>query len=52
MESGKAKGSSSPRKAPKVATFNPKKPNVMRESDVIKKRTSPQQFMKIKKLSK
>jgi hypothetical protein len=52
MESGKAKGSSTPRKAPKVFSPNPEKPNVMREADVIRKRVSPQQPMKVKRLSK
>jgi hypothetical protein len=49
---GKAKKSGAPRKAPKVKAPNPKKPNFMREADVIQKRTSPQQPMKNKKLSK
>jgi len=47
MESGKAKKSGSPKKAPKVKAPNPKKPNFMRESDPSKKIP-----MKPKKLSK
>jgi len=49
---GKAKKSGAPRKAPKVKAPNPKKPNFMREADVIQKRSSAQQPMKSKKLSK
>lgn len=52
MTSGKAKKSGVPRKAPKVKAPNPKKPNFMREADAIQKRTSPQQPMKAKRLSK
>lgn len=52
MTAGKAKKSGAPRKAPKVKAPNPKKPNFMREADVIQKRTSAQQPMKSKRLSK
>jgi hypothetical protein len=52
MTSGKAKKSGKPRKAPKVAPPKPINGNYMRESDVIRKRTSPQQPMKSKSLSK
>ena len=45
MKSGK------PKKAPKVKNPRPNQ-NFMRESDVIRKRTSPQQPMKAKRLSK
>jgi hypothetical protein len=49
---GKAKKSGAPRKAPKVKAPNPKKPNFMREADIIQKRSSAQQPMKSKRLSK
>jgi len=52
MTSGKAKKSGKPRMAPKVKAPNPKKPNFMREADVIRKRTNPQQPMTSKRLSK
>ena len=52
MTAGKAKKSGAPRKAPKVKAPNPKKPNFMREADLIQKRKSPQQPMKSKPLSK
>jgi hypothetical protein len=52
MTSGKAKKSGKPRKAPKVAPPKPINGNFMREADVIRKRTSPQQPMKSKSLSK
>lgn len=52
MTSGKAKKSGAPRKAPKVKAPNPKKPNFMREADVIQKRTNAQQPMTSKRLSK
>lgn len=52
MTAGKAKKSGKPRMAPKVKAPNPKKPNFMREADVIRKRTSAQQPMKSKRLSK
>lgn len=45
MKSGK------PKKAPKVINPKPNQ-NFMRESDKIRKRTSPQQPMKAKRLSK
>lgn len=51
MTSGKAKKSGKPKKAPKVINPKPKE-NFMRESDKIRKRTSPQQPMKSKRLSK
>lgn len=46
MKSGK------PKKAPKVKAPNPKKPNFMREADVIQKRSSAQAPMTKKRLSK
>jgi hypothetical protein len=46
------KSKTSLKKAPKVKAPNHKKPNFMREADIIQKRTSPQQPMKNKKLSK
>jgi hypothetical protein len=46
------KSKTSLKKAPKVKAPNPKKPNFMREADIIQKRTSPQQPMKQKRLSK
>lgn len=50
---GKAKKSGTPRLAPKVKSPNPKKPNVMAESDLIRKRRkSPMAPMTGKKLSK
>jgi len=49
---GKAKKSGAPRKAPKVKAPNPKKPNFMREADVIQKRSSAQAPMTKKNLSK
>lgn len=52
MTAGKAKKSGAPRKAPKVAPPKPINGNYMREADVIQKRTSPQQPMKRKSLSK
>jgi hypothetical protein len=52
MTAGKAKKSGAPRKAPKVKAPNPKKPNFMREADVIQKRKNPQQPMTAKRLSK
>jgi hypothetical protein len=52
MTSGKAKKSGAPRKAPKVKAPNPKKPNFMRESDVIRKGSSAQTPMSKKRLSK
>jgi hypothetical protein len=52
MTSGKAKKSGKPRMAPKVKAPDPKKPNFMREADGMRKRTSPQQPMKSKRLSK
>jgi hypothetical protein len=52
MTAGKAKKSGAPRKAPKVKAPNPKKPNFMREADVIQKRTNAQQPMTSKRLSK
>jgi hypothetical protein len=52
MTSGKAKKSGAPRKAPKVKAPNPKKPNFMRESDVIRKGSSAQTPMTKKRLSK
>jgi hypothetical protein len=52
MTAGKAKKSGKPRKAPKVAPPKPINGNFMREADVIRKRTSPQQPMKRKALSK
>jgi hypothetical protein len=52
MTSGKAKKSGKPRKAPKVPSPKPINGNFMREADVIRKRTSAQQPMKAKRLSK
>ena len=52
MTAGKAKKSGKPRMAPKVAPPKPINGNYMREADVIRKRTSPQQPMKRKALSK
>jgi hypothetical protein len=52
MTAGKAKKSGAPRKAPKVKAPNPKKPNFMREADVIQKRKNAQQPMTAKRLSK
>lgn len=52
MTAGKAKKSGAPKNAPKVPAPNPKKPNFMREADVIQKRKSAQQPMKAKRLSK
>lgn len=50
---GKAKKSGVPKKAPKVKAPNPKKPNFMQESDVIRKKNkSPMAPMTGKKLSK
>jgi hypothetical protein len=46
------KSKTSLKKAPKVKSPNPKKPNFMREADVIQKRSSAQQPMKKKSLSK
>lgn len=46
------KSKTSLKKAPKVKAPSKKKPNFMREADVIQKRTSPQQPMKAKRLSK
>jgi hypothetical protein len=42
----------SPKKAPKVAPPKPANGNYMKESDQIKGRTSPQQPMRKKNLSK
>jgi hypothetical protein len=52
MTSGKAKKSGKPRMAPKVAPPKPINGNFMREADVVRKRTSAQQPMKAKRLSK
>jgi hypothetical protein len=52
MTAGKAKGSGTPRPAPKVAPPKPINGNYMRESDVIRKRKSPMAPMTGKKLSK
>lgn len=52
MESGKAKKSGAPRKAPKVAIPNKKNPNYMTESDTKSQRKSPMLPMKQKRLSK
>jgi hypothetical protein len=52
MTAGEAKKSGKPRKAPKVAPPKPINGNFMREADVIRKRTSAQQPMKAKRLSK
>jgi len=52
MTAGKAKKSGAPRKAPKVKPPKPINGNFMREADVIQKRTSGQQPMKRKALSK
>jgi hypothetical protein len=52
MTSGKAKKSGKPRMAPKVAPPKPINGNYMRESDVIRNRTNPQQPMTSKRLSK
>lgn len=49
MTSGKAKTSGAPRKAPKIKSPDPKKPNFMREYDTMKGKKSP---MSSKKLSK
>jgi hypothetical protein len=49
---GKAKKSGKPRKAPKVPIPNPKKPNVMKESDKVPMRKTPMAPMTGKKLSK
>ena len=46
------KSKTSLKKAPKVKVPSKKKPNFMKEADVIQKRTSPQQPMKSKRLSK
>ena len=40
------------KKAPKVPAPSKKKPNYFREADKMKQRTSPQQPMKSKRLSK
>ena len=52
MTSGKAKKSGKPRMAPQVAPPKPINGNFMWEADVIRKRTSAQQPMKAKRLSK
>ena len=52
MTSGKAKKSGAPRMAPKVKPPNPINGNYMKEAEVIRKRTSAQQPMKAKRLSK
>jgi hypothetical protein len=52
MTAGKAKKSGKPRMAPKVSPPKPINGNYMKEADVIRKRTSAQQPMKAKKLSK
>lgn len=50
---GKAKKSGAPREAPKVKIFSKKRPNVMAESDLIRKKgKSPMFPMSGKKLSK
>jgi len=49
---GKAPKSGKPRKAPKVAPPKPVSSNYMKESDKIKKGTSPMAPMTGKKLSK
>ena len=46
------KSKTSLKKAPNVKPPSRKKPNFMREADIIQKRTSPQQPMKRKSLSK
>ena len=52
MESGKAKKSGKPRKAPKVTIPNKKFPNFMKESDTGRTRKSAQTPMVKKRLSK
>lgn len=52
MESGKAKKSGEPRKAPKVTIPNKKFPNFMKESDTGRARKSAQTPMVKKRLSK
>lgn len=52
MTAGKAKKSGKPRMAPKVAPPKPLSGNYMREADLIRKRTSAQQPMTSKRLSK
>lgn len=52
MTAGKAKKSGKPRMAPKVKPPKPINGNYMREADIIQKRTSAQQPMKRKALSK
>lgn len=52
MESGKAKKSGAPRKAPKVAAPSKKKPNFMREMDSGNKKMSPMMPLTKKSLSK
>lgn len=49
---GKAKKSGAPKKALKVKVPNPKKPNYMKESDVIRGNKSPMSPMTGKRLSK
>ena len=50
---GKAKKSGVPRDAPRVKSPNPKKPNFMQESDLIRKKgKSPMAPLTGKKLSK
>lgn len=46
MKSGK------PQKAPRIKSPNPKKPNVMKESDNLSTRKNPMAPMRSKKLSK
>lgn len=52
MTYGKAKKSGAPRKAPKVKAPNPKKPNYMKEADVVRGNKSPMAPMRSKRLSK
>ena len=52
MTAGKAKGSGTPRPAPKVKPPKPINGNYMKEADVIQKRRSPMAPMTGKKLSK
>ena len=52
MTSGKAKKSGTPKKAPKVSILPKSKPMFMKESDSKINRTSAQQPMKQKHLSK
>jgi len=52
LTSGKAKKSSTPRKAPKVSIPSVKKPNVMREKPSPDKKKNPQAPMFKKRLSK